>query len=122
MAQSFTHGDATNLKFRSNAILAKLFALPEFPTENLVPEALDDGRGQGLTPYGIRFSGGAFLDRCARIRGVHIRRFTKKSIAHTQAGQKWGEKLPDYTNIACGPKLTRRNCRSSPGGRLCAPR
>lgn len=55
MAESFTHGNAANLKFGGDSVLAQLFAFPEFPRENLFPEALDDGSRQGLTPDGIRF-------------------------------------------------------------------
>jgi hypothetical protein len=87
MAQRLTHGDAANLKFRGNGVLAKLFAFPQFATENFVPEALDDGSRKGLPPDGIQFFRGNFLDRCAGVPGLHSRKFTKQ-ISPKQARQK----------------------------------
>jgi hypothetical protein len=55
MAQGFTNGDATNLKFSGNGILAKLFPFSQFAAENF-SEALDDGGRKRLPSDGIRFS------------------------------------------------------------------
>ena len=63
VAESFPHGNSTNLKLGGDSVLAQLFAFPQFPSENFFPEALDDGSRQGLTPDGIRFFRGDCLDR-----------------------------------------------------------
>lgn len=63
MTESFTHGDAANLKFGGDSVLAQLLAFPQFAGENFFPEALDDGGRQGLTPDGIRFFRGDCFER-----------------------------------------------------------
>ena len=63
MAESFPHGNAADLKFGGDSVLAQLFAFPQFAGENFFPEALDDGSRQGLTPDGIRFFRGDCLNR-----------------------------------------------------------
>jgi len=63
VTESFTHGNAANLKLSGDSVLAQLFAFPQFPSENFFPEAFDDGSRQGLTPDGIRFFRGDCFDR-----------------------------------------------------------
>ena len=56
MAECFANGDAADLKFGSDGVLAELFAFAEFAVENFVAQALDDGGGQGLARDRIRLS------------------------------------------------------------------
>ena len=62
MAEGLAHGNAANLKFSGNSVLAKLFTFAQFAAQDFFPEALDDGGRKRLTSDGIRFFRGDCLD------------------------------------------------------------
>ncbi len=61
MAERFAYGDAADLKFGGDGVLAQLLALAEFAVKNFVAQALDDRGGQGLARDGTGFSGRGVL-------------------------------------------------------------
>ena len=61
MAEGFADGDAANLKFGGDGVLAELLALAEFAVQNFVAQAFDHGSSQGLAGDGVGFSCGVFV-------------------------------------------------------------
>jgi len=56
MAERFAHGNAADLKFGGDGVLAELLAFAQLTVQNFVAQALDDGGSQGLARDSIGFS------------------------------------------------------------------
>ena len=53
LAKGFTQGDAADIEFRSDGVLAQLFAFAKFAAQNLVSQSICDGRSQRLAWNGL---------------------------------------------------------------------
>jgi hypothetical protein len=55
VAQRFANGNAADLEFSGNGVLAKLLAFAQFPAKNFIPESLNDRRTERLSRDRRRF-------------------------------------------------------------------
>src|SRR5207302_1328849 len=114
MAEGFTDGNATGLKFGGNGILPKLFPFTQFTTENFFCEPFDNSSRKGLPRDRCRLFWGDCLHDWRRNQYIMKLATSLPQLPTLKQARNWIEVIKPMHNLQLSPTERTINCSQIP--------